>query len=67
MIHTELSQAPAQAAFDSTVSTSSRWHRMIQPVDARPACFRSETRAGCKDRECQWRCDCMKLVAEWRR
>jgi len=39
----------------------------IQRARGKAACFLSEDRMKCKDLECQWRRECLKLVAEWRR
>ena len=33
----------------------------------RPRCFRTDTRLTCRDSGCGWRCECRRLVAEWRR
>lgn len=70
MMHAEYSDvvpASALVTLEPNLSSSYHWNRMIHLVDAKPACFRSETRMGCKDHECQCRRDCLKLVAEWRR
>lgn len=70
MSHAKLSEvvpASAQAMRESKLSFACRRNRLIQAVDTKPACFRSEARMGCTGCECPWRGDCFKLVAEWRR
>jgi len=39
----------------------------IQRSRGEEACFLSDRRIQCKDSECEWRFECIRLVAEWRR
>ena len=39
----------------------------IQKIRGENTCFLSDTRASCRDWECEWRSECIRLVAEWRR
>lgn len=39
----------------------------IQKARGEDTCFLSDHRIRCKDSECEWRSECIKLVAEWRR
>lgn len=39
--------------------------REIQKVSDHRPCFQSEDRALCPESECQWRSECLKLIAEW--
>ncbi|HUL13050.1 MAG TPA: hypothetical protein VLU73_12890 [Methylococcaceae bacterium] len=39
----------------------------IQKARGEETCFLSDQRIKCKDIECEWRSECIKLVAEWRR
>ncbi len=39
----------------------------IQLAEGRKACFLSEDRFLCRKHDCEWRCDCQKLTAAWRR
>jgi hypothetical protein len=41
--------------------------RAIQKTRGQKPCFLSDTRFQCKDMECEWRSECIRLVAEWRR
>ncbi len=31
------------------------------------SCYRTDERYFCKDRDCEWWCECQQLVAEWMR
>ncbi len=33
----------------------------------KPLCFRSDERYFCHRRDCPWRAECFRLVAQWRR
>jgi hypothetical protein len=39
----------------------------IQKAEGRKACFRCEDRFLCRNCNCEWRGDCLKLTAAWRR
>ena len=39
----------------------------IQEAEGRKTCFRSEDRFLCRNFDCEWRGDCQKLTAAWRR
>lgn len=39
----------------------------IQKARGEETCFLSDHRIQCRDHECEWRPDCIRLVAEWRR
>ncbi|MGE0371706.1 MAG: SAP domain-containing protein [Gammaproteobacteria bacterium] len=39
----------------------------IQLAEGRKACFLSEDRFLCRKCDCEWRGDCQKLTAAWRR
>jgi hypothetical protein len=39
----------------------------IQVATGHRPCFQSEHKYHCKDYDCEWRSECMKLVAEWMR
>lgn len=41
--------------------------RAIQASRGDDACFRSDKRLGCGDLDCEWRSECCRLVAIWRR
>ncbi len=41
--------------------------RSIQKAQGRPTCFQSEQRYFCKKKNCEWQCECKKLIAEWMR
>lgn len=39
--------------------------RAIQRAQGKEDCFRTDRRYTCKNLECPWRGDCMRLVARW--
>lgn len=39
----------------------------IQKAEGRKTCFLSEDRFLCRNVDCEWRADCQKLTAAWRR
>lgn len=39
----------------------------IQESRRQEACFRTDHRFTCRNTACEWRAECMKLVATWRR
>lgn len=39
----------------------------IQKAEGRKSCFLSEDRFLCRKCDCEWRADCQKLTAAWRR
>lgn len=39
----------------------------IQKARGEECCFWSDLRMGCRHSECEWRAECLRLVAEWRR
>ncbi len=39
----------------------------IQRARGEDTCFLGDTRFKCQESECEWRDDCRRLVAEWRR
>lgn len=41
--------------------------RGIQRRLGKPACFATDERYACTDYQCEWRVDCIKLIAEWLR
>jgi hypothetical protein len=41
--------------------------RAIQKARGIDPCFRSEKRLNCREKGCEYRADCQRLVAEWRR
>lgn len=41
--------------------------RSIQKVQGQTQCFQSDQRYFCKKKNCRWKCDCKKLIAEWMR
>jgi hypothetical protein len=41
--------------------------RAIQAARGETPCYRSEARLLCRHTTCQWRADCRRLIAIWRR
>lgn len=41
--------------------------RVLGSKQKSPTCFRSQERHLCDETDCEWRHDCRRLVAEWRR
>jgi len=41
--------------------------RSIQVAKGHRPCFQSDRKYHCKEYDCEWRSECMKLVAEWMR
>jgi len=41
--------------------------RAIQKARGMAPCFRSDKRLCCREKACEYRADCQRLVAEWRR
>ncbi len=41
--------------------------RAIQYISQQRPCFQSEINRLCQDKDCKWRTDCKKLIAEWMR
>ena len=41
--------------------------RAVQTAQGVDACFRSEKRLTCRELNCEWRGECCRLVAVWRR
>ena len=41
--------------------------RSIQRAMGHRPCFQSDDKYLCREMECEWRSECMKLVAEWMR
>ncbi len=39
--------------------------RAIQRAQGKEACFRTERRYLCKNQSCEWRKQCLRLVAHW--
>lgn len=39
----------------------------IQRAEGHSACFRGERRLTCDETGCEWRRECQKLIAAWRR
>ncbi len=39
--------------------------RAIQRAQGKEACFRTEKRYLCKNQSCEWRKECLRLVAHW--
>ncbi|MCC6207151.1 MAG: hypothetical protein IT488_03215 [Gammaproteobacteria bacterium] len=39
----------------------------IQQAEGRKTCFLDEDRFQCRKCDCEWRADCQKLTAAWRR
>lgn len=39
----------------------------IQQAEGHKPCFLDDDRFSCRERDCEWRRDCMKLKAAWRR
>lgn len=39
--------------------------REIQKISHHRPCFQSDNRMVCKEKECQWRSECQKLIASW--
>lgn len=48
-------------------SSSRTLIQAIQQAEGRKACFRGEDRFRCQNFDCEWRGDCQKLTAAWRR
>lgn len=46
-------------------NTELRLIQEIQKVSHHRPCFQSKNRMHCKEKECQWREECQKLIAEW--
>lgn len=41
--------------------------RSIQAAKGHRPCFQSDHRYHCREYHCEWRSECLKLVAEWMR
>ncbi|MGE0387777.1 MAG: hypothetical protein AB7Q97_23880 [Gammaproteobacteria bacterium] len=41
--------------------------RAIQGAAGVSQCFRTEARNACEDYDCEWRRECLRLVADWLR
>jgi hypothetical protein len=41
--------------------------RAIQYISQQRSCFQSEINRLCQDKDCKWRTECKKLIAEWMR
>lgn len=39
----------------------------IQEAEGHEPCFLEDDRFTCEERDCEWRRDCLKLTAAWRR
>ncbi len=39
----------------------------IQRAEGREPCFLDDDRFDCRERDCEWRRDCLKLKAAWQR
>jgi len=39
----------------------------IQHAEGKASCFRGDERFSCATRDCEWRRECLKLTAAWRR
>jgi len=52
-------------AFQYTSTKQVVW--AIQKARGEDCCFLSDQRMACRETECEWRDECMRLVAEWRR
>ena len=48
-------------------STKARVVRAIQRRLGQPECFASDQRYECGRTDCEWRADCLRPIAEWRR
>lgn len=47
--------------------STSTVRRTIQIRSGQHPCYRTSERLICKKKECEWRTDCLKLVAVWKR
>jgi hypothetical protein len=57
--------APAQAA--PRIGSRVMMIRLLQEERGDEPCFRTDKRLTCRREECQWRQECRRLVAAWKR
>ena len=69
MQSTELAfRAPEEEVFEAGVVRSNvALIRSMQIERCSEACFLTDKRLFCQDRNCEWRKECCRLIAVWRR
>ncbi|MBI2993428.1 MAG: hypothetical protein HYY48_04535 [Gammaproteobacteria bacterium] len=51
----------------TTFVSRTEWVRSEQRAAGRKACFMTQERLHCRNGDCEWRRECRRLVAAWKR